>query len=223
MERAVLASRLWTLWSWSHGWRIQVWSFSISSVPSLLSVFVTGSRWPGLVRSSFLLFKSTYRPFQIRIQFSIVERGTVCHRSLCFVKQYESNIFLYQIPFSLCIHSIRQYELKEHTDLNMNKIYTGELGRLKSFESQKPWVKYISWFRFSFANLRWWIWWRGCRKCRLILLRCSFHARPKLVVYGVDGTTLSVFSFEDLHCLCSQAFWCEEPFLGIGHCEPQAQ
>ncbi|KAA0701679.1 NADPH--cytochrome P450 reductase [Triplophysa tibetana] len=34
--------------------------------------------------------------------------------------------------------SIRQYELKEHTDLNMNKIYTGELGRLKSFESQKP-------------------------------------------------------------------------------------
>ncbi|XP_051534477.1 NADPH--cytochrome P450 reductase-like isoform X1 [Myxocyprinus asiaticus] len=34
--------------------------------------------------------------------------------------------------------SIRQYELKVHTDLNMNKIYTGELGRLKSFEIQKP-------------------------------------------------------------------------------------
>ncbi|KAK9962609.1 hypothetical protein ABG768_007966 [Culter alburnus] len=34
--------------------------------------------------------------------------------------------------------SIRQYELKVHTDLNMNKIYTGELGRLKSFENQKP-------------------------------------------------------------------------------------
>lgn len=34
--------------------------------------------------------------------------------------------------------SIRQYELKVHTDLNMNKVYTGELGRLKSFENQKP-------------------------------------------------------------------------------------
>uniref|UniRef100_A0A8C2K312 NADPH--hemoprotein reductase n=1 Tax=Cyprinus carpio TaxID=7962 RepID=A0A8C2K312_CYPCA len=34
--------------------------------------------------------------------------------------------------------SIRQYELKVHSDLNMNKIYTGELGRLKSFENQKP-------------------------------------------------------------------------------------
>ncbi|XP_066508283.1 NADPH--cytochrome P450 reductase-like isoform X1 [Hoplias malabaricus] len=34
--------------------------------------------------------------------------------------------------------SIRQYELKVHEDLNMNKIYTGELGRLKSFENQKP-------------------------------------------------------------------------------------
>lgn len=37
---------------------------------------------------------------------------------------------------SLC--SIRQYELKEHTDINMNKVYTGEIGRLKSFEVQKP-------------------------------------------------------------------------------------
>ncbi|XP_043115146.1 P450 (cytochrome) oxidoreductase b isoform X2 [Puntigrus tetrazona] len=34
--------------------------------------------------------------------------------------------------------SIRQYELKVHGDLNMNKIYSGELGRLKSFENQKP-------------------------------------------------------------------------------------
>ncbi|KAK0138408.1 NADPH--cytochrome P450 reductase [Merluccius polli] len=34
--------------------------------------------------------------------------------------------------------SIRQYELKEHTDLNMNKVYTGEIGRIKSFENQKP-------------------------------------------------------------------------------------
>uniref|UniRef100_A0A8C6NQ35 NADPH--hemoprotein reductase n=1 Tax=Nothobranchius furzeri TaxID=105023 RepID=A0A8C6NQ35_NOTFU len=34
--------------------------------------------------------------------------------------------------------SIRQYELKVHTDLNMNKVYTGEIGRLKSFEVQKP-------------------------------------------------------------------------------------
>lgn len=37
-------------------------------------------------------------------------------------------------------HSIRQYELKIHEDLNMNKIYIGELGRLKSFENQKPYV-----------------------------------------------------------------------------------
>nr|XP_023662922.1 NADPH--cytochrome P450 reductase-like [Paramormyrops kingsleyae] len=34
--------------------------------------------------------------------------------------------------------SIRQYELVVHADCNMNKIYTGELGRLKSFETQKP-------------------------------------------------------------------------------------
>ncbi|XP_010869620.2 P450 (cytochrome) oxidoreductase b isoform X1 [Esox lucius] len=34
--------------------------------------------------------------------------------------------------------SIRQYELKEHNDINMNKVYTGELGRLKSFDIQKP-------------------------------------------------------------------------------------
>ncbi|XP_036380630.1 NADPH--cytochrome P450 reductase-like isoform X1 [Megalops cyprinoides] len=34
--------------------------------------------------------------------------------------------------------SIRQYELVVHTDINMNKVYTGEMGRLKSFETQKP-------------------------------------------------------------------------------------
>ncbi|XP_031429871.1 P450 (cytochrome) oxidoreductase b isoform X2 [Clupea harengus] len=34
--------------------------------------------------------------------------------------------------------SIRQYELKVHDDLNMNKVYSGEMGRLKSFENQKP-------------------------------------------------------------------------------------
>uniref|UniRef100_A0A3P8WTS6 NADPH--cytochrome P450 reductase n=2 Tax=Cynoglossus semilaevis TaxID=244447 RepID=A0A3P8WTS6_CYNSE len=34
--------------------------------------------------------------------------------------------------------SIRQYELKVHTDINMNKVFTGEIGRLKSFEVQKP-------------------------------------------------------------------------------------
>ncbi|XP_006640872.1 NADPH--cytochrome P450 reductase isoform X1 [Lepisosteus oculatus] len=34
--------------------------------------------------------------------------------------------------------SIRQYELVVHTDVNMNKVYTGEMGRLKSFETQKP-------------------------------------------------------------------------------------
>ncbi|KAF6720870.1 NADPH--cytochrome P450 reductase [Oryzias melastigma] len=34
--------------------------------------------------------------------------------------------------------SIRQYELKVHNDLNMNKVFTGEIGRLKSFEVQKP-------------------------------------------------------------------------------------
>ncbi|XP_062241495.1 P450 (cytochrome) oxidoreductase b isoform X1 [Platichthys flesus] len=34
--------------------------------------------------------------------------------------------------------SIRQYELKEHPDLKMNKVYSGEIGRLQSFEVQKP-------------------------------------------------------------------------------------
>ncbi|XP_029468564.1 NADPH--cytochrome P450 reductase isoform X2 [Rhinatrema bivittatum] len=34
--------------------------------------------------------------------------------------------------------SIRQYELVLHTDINMNKLYTGEMGRLKSYETQKP-------------------------------------------------------------------------------------
>lgn len=34
--------------------------------------------------------------------------------------------------------SIRQYELVVQTDVNMNKVYTGEMGRLKSYEMQKP-------------------------------------------------------------------------------------
>ncbi|KAJ8414511.1 hypothetical protein AAFF_G00037130 [Aldrovandia affinis] len=33
--------------------------------------------------------------------------------------------------------SVRQYELVVHTDINMNKVFTGEFGRLKSFETQK--------------------------------------------------------------------------------------
>ncbi|XP_043574697.1 NADPH--cytochrome P450 reductase-like isoform X2 [Chiloscyllium plagiosum] len=34
--------------------------------------------------------------------------------------------------------SIRQYELVVHNDINMNKVYTGEMGRLKAYETQKP-------------------------------------------------------------------------------------
>ncbi|XP_051786766.1 P450 (cytochrome) oxidoreductase b isoform X2 [Erpetoichthys calabaricus] len=34
--------------------------------------------------------------------------------------------------------SIRQYELVVHSDIGLNKVYTGEMGRLKSFETQKP-------------------------------------------------------------------------------------
>ncbi|XP_066431222.1 NADPH--cytochrome P450 reductase isoform X2 [Eleutherodactylus coqui] len=34
--------------------------------------------------------------------------------------------------------SIRQYELVVYTDENMNKVYTGEMGRLNSYETQKP-------------------------------------------------------------------------------------
>ncbi|KAL4660537.1 NADPH-cytochrome P450 reductase isoform X1 [Arapaima gigas] len=34
--------------------------------------------------------------------------------------------------------SIRQYELVVHNDIDKNKVYTGELARLKSFETQKP-------------------------------------------------------------------------------------
>ncbi|KAJ8368749.1 hypothetical protein SKAU_G00087770 [Synaphobranchus kaupii] len=33
--------------------------------------------------------------------------------------------------------SIRQYELEVHTDINMDKIFTGEISRLKSFETQR--------------------------------------------------------------------------------------
>lgn len=55
----------------------------------------------------------------------IIDRETLAHVS--------------HADFSLP-RSIRQYELKTHEDLNMNKVYTGELGRLKSFENQKPYV-----------------------------------------------------------------------------------
>ncbi|XP_060028306.1 NADPH--cytochrome P450 reductase [Erinaceus europaeus] len=34
--------------------------------------------------------------------------------------------------------SIRQYELAVHTDVDTAKVYTGEMGRLKSYENQKP-------------------------------------------------------------------------------------
>lgn len=43
--------------------------------------------------------------------------------------------FLFPFPVS---PSIRQYELVVHTDVNMSKVYTGEMGRLKSYENQKP-------------------------------------------------------------------------------------
>lgn len=43
--------------------------------------------------------------------------------------------FLFPFPVS---SSIRQYELVVHTDVNINKVYTGEMGRLKSYENQKP-------------------------------------------------------------------------------------
>lgn len=34
--------------------------------------------------------------------------------------------------------SIRQYELVVHKDMDTAKVYTGEMGRLKSYENQKP-------------------------------------------------------------------------------------
>ncbi|XP_048037549.1 NADPH--cytochrome P450 reductase isoform X1 [Megalobrama amblycephala] len=34
--------------------------------------------------------------------------------------------------------SIRQFELVVHNDINMNQVYTGEMGRLNSFQTQKP-------------------------------------------------------------------------------------
>ncbi|XP_028840368.1 NADPH--cytochrome P450 reductase isoform X2 [Denticeps clupeoides] len=34
--------------------------------------------------------------------------------------------------------SIRQFELVVHTDINTNEVFTGEIGRLKSFQIQKP-------------------------------------------------------------------------------------
>lgn len=67
----------------------------------------------------------------------------------CSPELYFSHTW-YWVCFFLCVWwadiqspvflpcSIRQYELKVHTDVNMNKVYTGEIGRLKSFEVQKP-------------------------------------------------------------------------------------
>lgn len=40
----------------------------------------------------------------------------------------------YPVPLS----SIRQYELVVHTDIDTAKVYLGEMGRLKSYENQKP-------------------------------------------------------------------------------------
>lgn len=34
--------------------------------------------------------------------------------------------------------SIRQYELVVHPDIDPAKVYVGEMGRLKSYENQKP-------------------------------------------------------------------------------------
>lgn len=48
----------------------------------------------------------------------------------------QSDFFLFLPPLSPS--SIRQYELVVHTDVNMNKVYTGEMGRIKSYENQKP-------------------------------------------------------------------------------------
>lgn len=48
----------------------------------------------------------------------------------------QSDVFIFFSPSSFS--SIRQYELVVHTDVNMNKVYTGEMGRLKSYENQKP-------------------------------------------------------------------------------------
>lgn len=36
------------------------------------------------------------------------------------------------------LFSIRQYELVVHTDIDMAKVYEGEMGRLKSYQNQKP-------------------------------------------------------------------------------------
>lgn len=51
-------------------------------------------------------------------------------------RDFQFDFFLFFSPPSSS--SIRQYELVVHTDVNMNKVYTGEMGRLKSYENQKP-------------------------------------------------------------------------------------
>lgn len=49
-----------------------------------------------------------------------------------------SNLTFCPLFCPLSSSSIRQYELVVHTDVNMSKVYTGEMGRLKSYENQKP-------------------------------------------------------------------------------------
>lgn len=129
------------------------WSFHLFSTfcSSLLSLLVGHSDLSSTCPS--LLITSTSRPFQTRKQCSIDKLKNRCW--FCDV----TVAGLYAVSVSLShTHSvslsIRQYELKVHTDLNMNKIYTGELGRLKSFENQKPWVKHFLHLLFSHLSVR---------------------------------------------------------------------
>lgn len=61
-------------------------------------------------------------------------QNIIVDREIWLMSHMQTLLLFFSLP------SIRQYELKIHEDLNMNKIYTGELGRLKSFENQKPYV-----------------------------------------------------------------------------------
>jgi hypothetical protein len=49
-----------------------------------------------------------------------------------------SPVVLAPTPASVSCSSIRQYELMVHADIDTAKVYVGEMGRLKSYESQKP-------------------------------------------------------------------------------------
>jgi len=40
--------------------------------------------------------------------------------------------------------SIRQYSLTVHDDLPSDKVFKGEIARLRSFENQRPYVKLFS-------------------------------------------------------------------------------